>query len=521
MKKNLSKLFALALALIMAMALAVPSFAATITITNGVEGQTYNAYKIFDVTKSSDSYAYSIDSKLYNEKGDMTGDNPWFATVQTFASNPENGMTLDPIVSSTKYNVSFNEKYTGGEGTDTKAAALAQALNNAFLGMDSKPKADGTATATGSNVTEDGVATTITVDEAGYYFVDSSLGALCILNTATDTVNVTEKNEKPSIDKVIVDDNNDHDTTVNIGDTVNYQITVTAGGAADTAYIVHDTMSAGLTLNKNIAITVNDTPVNSDYYTIVYAGDKGVDDKPIIKDGCTFEIKFNVDYTNTLDNGTKILVKYSAVVNENAEVGVDKNTNKAILEYGDSSDTSEDPSVVAIRTFDVVKTTSDGTLLGNEEIGYAKFKLYDAQTSGNEIKLIYDESKGYYRPAVNEGEKKDYVDKLVATDGHLTVYGLAAGKYYLEETDAPKGYNVLESRQEVDLTNTDNTLVENALDDSKWTNEGGIQVINESGAILPGTGGMGTTIFYTLGGLLAVGAAVLLVTKKRVHDAEK
>ena len=516
--KYTKKLLSLVLVLVLALALAVPTFAATITITNGVEGQTYNAYKIFDVTKSGQSYAYSIDSKLYNEDGDVTGDNPWFATVQTFAT-ADNGMTLTPVVSSTKYNVSFTDTYT-----EAKAATLAQALNNAFLAMNPKPTADGSAKATGNAVTENGVSTTITVGEAGYYFVDSSLGALCILNTAADAVDVTEKNEKPSIDKTLVEDDGskpEHNKTANIGDTVYYQITVTAGGAADTTYTVHDTMSAGLTLNRNFNITVNGEAVNAENYDIVYAGDKDEDDQLIITDGCTFEIEFHEDYTNTLAQGTQIVVKYSAVVNAGAQIGVDKNTNKAILDYGDSSDTSEEKSVIVIRAFDVVKTTSDGALLGDEEIGYAEFKLYDAQTNGNEIKLIYDSTAGYYRPAANDGEKVSYVNVLTATDGHLKVYGLAAGKYYLEETNAPKGYNVLENRKEVDLTNADCCLTEDALEDNTWTSgEGGIQVINQAGGLLPGTGGMGTTIFYTLGGVLVVGAAILLVTKKRVHDVE-
>ena len=98
----------------------------------------------------------------------------------------------------------------------------------------------------------------------------------------------------------------------------------------------------------------------------------------------------------------------------------------------------------------------------------------------------------------------------------MTISGLANGTYWLEETAAPAGYNMLESRQSITIegANKNATVTEGVY------TEGGVQVINEAGTVLPSTGGMGTTIFYTLGGVLVVGAAILLVTKKRVHDVE-
>ena len=227
------------------------------------------------------------------------------------------------------------------------------------------------------------------MSEAGYYFVDSSLGALCILNTAVDSVDVNEKNEEPTIGKEVTDEDK---TSASIGDTVNYKITVTAGGAADTTYVVHDKMSAGLTFNKDIAIKVDGSPVDAGNYNIVYAGDMGEDDQAIIEDGCTFEITFNQEYTASLEKGTKIEITYSAVLNENAVVGTDPNTNEAKLDYGDSTSTTTTTNTYTY-SFGLVKTDGDDKVITG-----AKFKLYDAETGGNEIKVVKT-GEGQYRVA--------------------------------------------------------------------------------------------------------------------------
>ncbi len=513
--KYTKKLLSLVLVLVLALALAVPGMAATITITNAVEGQHYNAYKIFDVSKSGSNYSYTIDSGEYDEESATYG-NPWFATVQAFATE-ENGMTLTRIAGTTKYTVSVTDTFTAG--IEGKAGALAAALNDAFLLMSDevKPDPDGSVQAKGpeesTEVTEDGVEAIISDLTPGYYFVDSSLGALCVLNTTTDNVDITEKNDKPTIDKTA--DTGSHDVSKNIGDTVTYTITLTIGGALGTEYTVHDTMTDGLDFKSNtVKVTTGaagtGTPVDTKNYTPDYEPE----------DGHTFDIVFNTDYTDTLAAGSKIYIQYEAVINENADTGkVNPETNKAILDYGESSDQTEEPTKLYTYAFDVIKTTEDGTLLGNDSDDYAVFNLYK-KGSNDKIKLYYDETDGYYRPAVSEDEKKAMTTDLNAYNGQLKIYGLARGEYELQEYSAPKGYNVFESRITVDLTD-DNRLWTDTNKNNKYdADEGGYQVINKTGAVLPGTGGMGTTIFYTLGGVLVVGAAILLVTKKRVHDVE-
>ena len=100
-------------------------------------------------------------------------------------------------------------------------------------------------------------------------------------------------------------------------------------------------------------------------------------------------------------------------------------------------------------------------------------------------------------------------------DGGINIDGLAVGDYTLTETAAPQGYNMLDEPIEINIAKDGS--VTTSIDSGAVSV---ITVVNQSGSELPSTGGIGTTIFYTIGGLLAVGAVVLLVTKKRMHNAE-
>lgn len=432
--------------------------AASITINDSVVGQTYSAYKIFDVTKSgNNSYAYSIDST-----------SKWFDAVQKYATDNANTFTLTRVGTTTKYVVIPGENFK----LDTNAKAFADYLNIYLKTVEEAKKP----TPEESVEAKNGVETVIDGLAAGYYFVDSSLGALCILNTAADTMEVTEKNGVPTVDKTV------SKSSASVGETVTFTVTLTAGGNADTDYILHDKMTDGLTLDtSSFAIKVDNTPVNERNYDIKTIG---------LTDGCTFEIEFNQAYTATLAQGKKIVITYDAVVNENA-ITDSEATNEAKVEYGNSSSQSSTETVKNY-DFELVKVDKEGTQLSG-----AKFKLYKASGDTQvEIALVKDGNA--YRPA-KANERGVEIEA-----GKVRINGLSSGTYYLEETQAPDGYNQLTSRQEFTITDAD--LVGTSA----------VRVVNTTGAILPSTGGMGTVLFLTIGSIMVLGFGVLLVTKLRV-----
>ena len=196
---------------------------------------------------------------------------------------------------------------------------------------------------------------------------------------------------------------------------------------------------------------------------------------------------------------------YSAVLNENAVIAGDGNSNKTQLKFGDDhrDETTWDETKTYTYKVDVVKT--DGS---NKVLDGAQFKLYDAKTGGNEIKLV-DEGNGVYRLA-KDGETG--VGYITTVNGQLEIKGFDANtNYYLEETKAPDGYNKLPERVEIAVKEAN---LDATVDGGIW-HEGGIHVVNKTGSLLPTTGGIGTTIFYALGGALVLGVIAVFLARKR------
>lgn len=463
---KLRKLFAAGLALVMTLAMAAPTMAAEITVENGKKNETYTAYKIFDYTKSGDNFSYT-----------MPASSEWKQIVDDYADADGNDVfTLTPSKNDANVLVvTINKKAeTSLFATEADATAFAAYLSGkipAAFAADSLVKpVSGKADASGK-VTLDGLG-------AGYYFVDTSLGAMCSLFNNDTTQKLEEKNSVPTLVKTA------DKTTASIGDTITYTITVTNGEGVDKNITVHDKMEAGLTLDTG------SIKVDGVAYTYV---------KPT--DGCTFEVVLNgANY----EKNAQIVITYTATLNENAEIAPETNDNTAWLTY---SEQTSAVSTVSVKTFefDLVKTDKDAKLLPG-----AQFKLYDAATNGNEIKVIKN-ADGTYRVAV-DGEAG-----VVIEAGNVTIKGLGNGTYYLEETVAPQGYNPLTERAEFKIENANKKAVMNA-ENAELYQDGGVQVINQTGLVLPSTGGMGTTLFYIVGGLMVVCAGVVLVTKKRMGN---
>ena len=474
--KHARKLASLLLALVMVFALATTAFAAgtvtnpttgTITVENPVEGQTYTAYKIFDVVyDTNDHYSYTIDST-----------NEWYGTVSAYASVPAHGLTLTQVNGGDTYVV------TTGDGFS--APDFADALKADVDGKTGRPLsvADGKATVTGLDL--------------GYYFVTSSTGALCNLTTTNPTVTIHDKNDMPFEKK-------DDKVSAEVGETVNYTIKGKVPdytGFTTYTYKVTDTMSEGLTFKKDVKVTVGGTDVTS-ACTITYNVDNNTN-------------KFTVSIpVKNYTIGAEIKVTYSALVNENAVAKISKNS--ATLTYSNNpSEGTENTTTSVEETVYSSKIVIDKYEKGSTttKLEGAEFVLYKEVTPEGDTTA----TKQYYK--WNEENKKvEWVDTIAnATtvktdkDGAASFNGLADGTYYLVETKAPAGYNLLEEPVKVEVNGgtTETALTVTA------------NVANQAGTLLPSTGGMGTTIFYVLGSALVLGAVVLLVTKKRMSDANR
>lgn len=464
MKKTFKKLFAALLAAALVLAMAVPAFAVTnatkgsITISKTVKDETYTIYRMFKLDSyDGDHYSYTVE-------------NDWKDFFKT--GSGKDYITLD------------------GQGHPTWNAAKSQDSDKAeFAKLALKWAADNEIS--GTKETAAGGTVTFSNLDLGYYLVDSSLGALCGLNTTNPDATIKEKNEKPEIKKEVQTSAGDWSSENNakIGDTVEYKVEIKVADGAQ-KYTVTDTMSKGLTFNNSsLKVTANDA-VTTDYtLTSTTNG---------------FTLVLPETYVSTLTKGTTIIVTYNATLNKDAVIDGDGNANEVKLSYGNHQNTV--PSKVTTKSyqFDLVKV--DGTT--NKLLDGAEFELADGETKLSFVK----DTAGNYRVATTGEEGA--TTTITVKNGKVNIYGLAGKTYTLTETKAPDGYNKLVTSETVNLADgskTHATIVDSVYKD------GGVVIENHAGTVLPSTGGMGTTLFYVIGGGLMVAAVVLLVTKKRME----
>ena len=490
--KLIKKIAAIMLSVMMVLGMASVVSAAgttetgTITINDAINGQKYTIYKLLDLE------SYDATKKLYSYKP-ATGWENFFKTDG--AGNSYVDINANGYVT-WKTDVS-NDK---AAELAQKALAYAKDAGNGINATAETP-------ATGTTVTFNNLA-------LGYYLVDSSLGALCSLDTTNPTVTITEKNGVPSIDKKVFD-GKDYSTFnyADIGEQVSFFTTVHVKKGAEN-YRVYDKMSEGFELKENdnpalpaIHISSYDEgiTINTVDYTVNIDGDKK-----------GFNIQFNANFLEKYkDKEYDINIAYQATLTGDATIGKDNaNTNKAWLTYGDNGTKSAE-SVTNTYTFGIPVLKYTGT---DTPLAGAKFSLYsDADCiDANRINLfeVVDKAETYRKFITGKDVDNKKVTEITTNDsGKFNITGLNSGTYYLKEIEAPKGYNKLKNPIKVVISKEGTITVDNGT-----TSVDKVKVQNNTGTILPSTGGNGTSLIYFLGAVLALVSGVVLITKQRMKN---
>lgn len=528
--KKLKKTLALMIALVIALGMGATVFAAntnTITVDVNFQGQTYTLYKIFDATVTDEraaavdennatsvitaGIAYTlIDENLTAESGHGL-DAEYYITTADGTTKTVKAGDWFMYVNPTNHNITLRP---GADITSEDFRLFAQQYGvwiEPALTADSDNDA---------NIKWTGLAD-------GYYFITTTTGTLVTVDSVAPSAIVKDKNTVPTIDKTVSGGtemgghtaaDNEEQNTASIGDTLIFTTTIHAKTGA-TRYTLTDTMEDGLSLVNYT--NADNSAGQAEVKLHVLAGtaelhlgtDYTIDTFEKGKGG-TFTITFSEAYLSSItDDNKNITVSYKALVNEDAEIanadGTSKNTNTATLKYGANETKTSDTTDTFVYKFQIVKDDSNKKVLTG-----AKFKLFDAENGGHEI------------PVVKTGEGKYRVALPTETGveieaGVPEISGLGNGTYWVEETEAPSGYNRLSSRTSVTIVDANNMATFNhgseiadtyTADDTY--NNGGLEVVNQEGTILPSTGGIGTTLFYVVGAILVIGAGVLLVTRR-------
>ena len=583
MKKLVSRLMAVLMAMTMILTMSMTAFAAeaskgTLTVNNTVAGKTLDLYQIFTATKNGDNVAYTLND----------------AYEGFFQSKITGASTLTGEALSEKA-YEYVKAQVGTDGSN--GAAFAKDIMGWILSASGETK-----TAVESTHSTTTTADTKTVIENliyGYYVVyplgatdtstapgNETVKSVASLVNVTGDASINMKSNYPTVDKKIIpaqsgsgikvdaivdgswegthdmvlDDENDSEDTIaprgaadgkkaedfGIGDTVTYQLTSKVPdmtGYNSYTFKFSDTLSKGLDLKEVLSVKVGNTTLK--------AGKTGTNTYALTYDKTSRILTVTLnDFYNSYKNhtGETITVVYTATLNKDAVIGMNPNTNKAVVEYSNNPSTDKtgtsEPSTVDAHTFDFTIYKYYLKDQNNKEdkiaLEKAEFELYKGNTEGTaadeQAKVnIVDEGNGVYRQATaDEAKAADFTSAKIVSDadGKVLVKGLDAGIYYLRETKAPEGYNKLLSDIKVvikaDYDVKTGKLTSYSVDytyNGKTTNGTAITdkdshpvvaVENKTGAQLPSTGAR-TALLLTLAGvvLFAFMAASSIYSKRR------
>lgn len=459
---------------------AQPGTKGSITITNALPKQEYKLYRILELESfntTSGAYSYKLSKKWNGFISDTNNAGNYLKEENgyvTWINENSDDLTVRAFVEEAlKYAQEKNIVYDSliENETDSEKSIIADNLS------------------------------------LGYYLVDSTVGALCGLDTTRPNVEINEKNGTPTVEKKVKEDSKgtfESSNTADIGETVEFQTTITAQAGAQN-YVLHDKMSNGLTFDANsvsVSVKMNGQEQttqlpntdNEDY--VLKTSGLGETDST-----CTFHIEFTKDFCDSLDAGDQIIVSYSATLNENAVIKGSGNTNETWLKYGNGTETTHSNTTTYTFGIPVFKYTG----IGKKPLAGAKFTLYTDESCTADKALKFTLSNQKYRYDANDGSE---ILKSLENTGRVDIEGIKAGTYYLKEIEAPKGYNKLANPITVvidkdGLVKFGNVTVET------------LEVENKTGTLLPSTGGMGTTMIYMAGAILVIASGIVLVSKKR------
>ncbi|MFI3210840.1 MAG: isopeptide-forming domain-containing fimbrial protein [Peptostreptococcaceae bacterium] len=486
------------------------------------EAHEFKAYKIFDLVLNPND----------NEKGSYTLNGEFeelFRNDSEFIKfiEDEKEKTLSDLIDLSEFAVEFISEKTPEQMTD-----LATTIKD-FV---EKNKITADASSNEVTVDNEGIETvTLTVD-TGYYIVidtvetgtdgkEGAVSAVFLQNTKEDPdVTVNLKGSQPDVDKEILHNDTGEWGPVGdnqIGDTVYFRLLAKLPsditGYTKYTYILGDTMDKGLTFNNNIEVKdAEGEEIDAKYYEIISVEEKVDEEGELVE--TKFELSINVMKLyedGVVPQGSVLTVEYSAILNENAVMAPQSNDNRVDLEYSndpyDSESTDKTPEVVVKDyTFEIEATKTaeveDGELLPGVE-----FELSNKDGEVLFTEFTLDDGTNVYTVA-----KEGTATIVTGTNGKFKIIGLDdAVEYTLKETKPLDGYNKID---DIVFTitatyNEDGTVNELTTDNESF----GLSsiIVNTSGALLPETGGIGTTIFTVAGGALMIGSVAVMISKRR------
>lgn len=507
--KKTAALFALVAVVLAGVVVAAPAYAVgtgKLTVTSsdaGFNGAKVDAWQMFTATKNGSTYTFEV---VDSWKGFFTN------TAEGYPS----------ITDDKDFNANASDYVRNlGKADSDKVTKFAKKAAKWAKDNSIPTTKQATATASGSNYTA-----TFSGLDFGYYLVKpyasgekdgSTRGTDAMLISVVDeNATITLKNTYPTVDKKV---ENSKGNGAQVGDKVTFTLT---SKVPDTSEFDHytfkllDTMSQGLTFNRDAEITIGGTKLTAgtDYTVTLPSTDNN--------NTVTFDLSTYIkpeSGTSAAKAGDTITVTYSATLNEKAETSTtgNGNTNSAKVQYTNGPNTTDfgesTPSETHTYTFGFDLKKVDGD---NQALAGAKFSLY--KKGSTEAIQFVTAADGAYRVATNADAGEKVTEVETPENGIIKFTGLDDGEYTLKETQAPTDYNKA-ADTEVKITakyETDGTL-------GTWTvtnkgNDGFVTIVNRKGTLLPSTGGMGTIVFTVAGAAVVIAGVAWTIARRRAQN---